>query len=540
MTFKMIKRVKRLRKIESRHLNMGYLFFYLMAIVMYPLKSFAEAVPPDNTSSDEQPTCVTINHIELSHLYAFPNAANLKELASDVYGLCLGEQGLLSLLAKLQSQLVVDGYITSRVALADEHYNDGTLYLKLIPGRIEGIKHDKESTGNVYLNTLFPSQPGELVNLRDIEQGLENLQRLPSVSASMDIELNKEDLSSLIMVNRQQSRFWRANTYFDDAGSDDIGRYRTGLMLSLDNPLSLSDLLYFTANRDADNQYDKGYSNYALHYSVPYGNWLLSMTGSQGHRYQALLLADSSFQYRSRWNMLDVQLQRLLSRGDNYKTTGYVGALIRKSVSFLADNELGVQRLKTTDWQLGFEHVYYMPWATFKGSVRYQQGASWLGALPIPGKMDRAPARLLATTASLDIPFTLGAQHFQHQSVLSQQYTYSDITVLDRFSIGGRNSVRGVNESSAVVGPRGWYFKNDVSWNSPIIGQQLYFGMDYGEVSEKGPSLFLGERLAGAVVGLRGNYSSFSYDLNIGTPVVKPTQSSVNPFVFGFAVSWQY
>ncbi|NIL04699.1 ShlB/FhaC/HecB family hemolysin secretion/activation protein [Yersinia mollaretii] len=511
-----------------------------MAIMMPPLKAFAEAVPPTNTSSDDQAACVTINNIELSHLYAFPNAANLKELASDVYGLCLGEQGLLSLLAKLQSQLVVDGYITSRVALADEHYNDGTLYLKLIPGRIEGIKHDKESTGNVYLNTLFPSQPGELVNLRDIEQGLENLQRLPSVSASMDIELNKEDLSSLIMVNRQQSRFWRANTYFDDAGSDDIGRYRTGLMLSLDNPLSLSDLLYFTANRDADNQYDKGYSNYALHYSVPYGNWLLSMTGSQGHRYQALLLADSSFQYRSRWNMLDVQLQRLLSRGDNYKTTGYVGALIRKSVSFLADNELGVQRLKTTDWLLGFEHVYYIPWATFKGSVRYQQGASWLGALPIPGKMDRAPARLLATTASLDIPFTLGAQHFQHQSVLSQQYTYSDITVLDRFSIGGRNSVRGFNESSAVVGPRGWYFKNDVSWNSPIIGQQLYFGMDYGEVSEKGPSLFLGERLAGAVVGLRGNYSSFSYDLNIGTPVVKPTQSSVNPFVFGFAVSWQY
>lgn len=540
MISNIIKRVKRLRKIESRHFNLGCLLFYLMAIMMPPLKAFAEAVPPENTSSDDQAACVTINNIELSHLYAFPNAANLKELASDVYGLCLGEQGLLSLLAKLQSQLVEDGYITSRVALADEYYNDGTLYLKLIPGRIEGIKHDKESAGHVYLNTLFPSQPGELVNLRDIEQGLENLQRLPSVSASMDIELNKEDLSSLIMVNRQQSRFWRANTYFDDAGSDDIGRYRTGLMLSLDNPLSLSDLLYFSVNRDADNQYDKGYSNYALHYSVPYGNWLLSMTGSQGHRYQALLLADSSFQYRSRWNMLDVQLQRLLSRGDNYKTTGYVGALIRKSVSFLADNELGVQRLKTTDWQLGFEHVYYMPWATFKGSVRYQQGASWLGAQPIPGKMDRAPARLLATTASLDIPFTLGAQRFQHQSALSQQYAYSDITVLDRFSIGGRNSVRGFNESCAVVGPRGWYFKNDVSWNSPIIGQQLYFGMDYGEVREKGPSLLLGERLAGAVVGLRGNYSSFSYDLNIGTPVVKPTQSSVNPFVFGFAVSWQY
>lgn len=159
MTFKMIKRMNRLREIESRHINIGCWLFYLMAIMMPPLKAFAEAVPPTNTSSDDQAACVTINNIELSHLYAFPNAANLKELASDVYGLCLGEQGLLSLLAKLQSQLVVDGYITSRVALADEHYNDGTLYLKLILVGLKVSNTIKRALVMFISTPFFPVSP---------------------------------------------------------------------------------------------------------------------------------------------------------------------------------------------------------------------------------------------------------------------------------------------------------------------------------------------------------------------------------------------
>lgn len=540
VTFKIIKRTKKVKQIENHRFNLPYDIFFLMTIGIFPFKVFAESAPPDNRSYDDKPACVTINHIELSHLSTFPNAANLKEQASSVYGLCLGDQGLLSLVAKLQSQLVSDGYITSRVIFADEHFTDGTLYLKLVPGRIEDIRLDKQSVGHVYLNAQFPSQPGELVNLRDIEQGLENLQRLPSVSASMDIELNKEDLTSQIKVNRQQSRFWRVNAYVDDAGPYAVGRYRTGAILSLDNPLSLSDLLYFSGNRDIDRQFDRGYGNYALHYSVPYGNWLLNMTGSRGHRYQSLLLAESSFHYRTRWKMLDAQIQRLLSRGVNYKTTGYVGILMRKSASYFADNELGVQRLKTTDWQLGFEHLHYMPWATFKGGIRYQQGASWFGAQPIPGKTDMAPARLMAITGSLDIPFTLGAQNFNYRPVFSHQHTYSDISVQDRFSIGGRDSVRGFNQRSAVVGPRGWYFKNDVAWSPPISGIQMYVGMDYGEMNEKGHQLLLGDRLMGAVVGIRGNYNPFSYDFNISTPILKPAKSHADPLVFGFTVSWQY
>ncbi len=515
----------------------------------------SEPVLPENLYNDEV-QCVAINNVELINLDAFPNAAHLKEKAEEAHGRCLGEQGLSVLVANLQQQLVVDGYITSRVVFVGDSERDGTLMLKLMPGKIEDIRHHQDSVGNAHLSALFPGKRGDLVNLRHLEQGLENLQRLTSVNATLDVELNREDLSSQIIVNRQQSRLWRINAYLDDAGHDAVGRYRTGLILSFDNPLSrynplsLSDLLYFSVNRDLDSQPDKGHNSYGVHYSVPYGNWLFSMTGNQGERYQSFSfagkrLAGKKFGYRSHWSVLDTQIQHLLTRGVNYKTVGYAGVLIRQSASFWTHREIDIQRFNTTDWQLGIEHLHYMPWATFRGGVRYQQGASWFGAQPIPGKMSTAPARLVDITSSLDIPFKIGTQSFQYRPAFSQQHTYSDISSLDKFTIGGRSSVRGFNENNALTGSRGGSLKNDISWISPIpgqtfVGQQFYIGMDYGEVSEQGQPFLLGERLAGAVVGTRGNYHAFGYDFNVGVPITKPAEFDADPLVFGFTLTWQY
>ncbi|PVF12427.1 hemolysin secretion protein ShlB, partial [Yersinia pestis] len=168
----------------------------------------SEPVLPENLYNDEV-QCVAINNVELINLDAFPNAAHLKEKAEEAHGRCLGEQGLSVLVANLQQQLVVDGYITSRVVFVDDSERDGTLMLKLMPGRIEDIRHHQDSVGNAHLSSLFPGKRGDLVNLRHLEQGLENLQRLPSVNATLDVELNRDDLSSQIIVNRQQSRLWR-------------------------------------------------------------------------------------------------------------------------------------------------------------------------------------------------------------------------------------------------------------------------------------------------------------------------------------------
>jgi hemolysin activation/secretion protein len=500
----------------------------------------SQPVAPEEAGASDETSCLVINRVELININAFPNGVRLTQSAKQAQGQCLDEKGLSALRNKLQWQLVNEGYITSRVTFTEESYADGVLSLTLIPGRVKGIEHHENSDSYAQLNMLFPGRPGDLVNLRDIEQGLENLQRLPSVNATMDIELNPEDLSSQIVVNRQQSRFWRINTFLDDAGHYAVGRYRAGATLLLDNPLSLSDLVYFSASRELDNHHDKGNNYFALHYSVPYGNWLFSMTGSRGSHYQSLLFANQAFKYHTRWQSLDMQIQRLLMRGYNYKTVGYTGALLRKSNRFFADKELEVQRLNTADWQLGLQHLHYFPWGTFRGGASYQQETRWFGARPSPGKETSPAAKLINVTASLDIPFKLGEQRFHFQPVFNQQYTHSRLTMQDKFSIGGRSSVRGFPAGNALVGAQGWFLKNDLAWVSQRTASQFYVGVDYGEVSEKSSQFLSGEHLMGAAVGVRGNYHQFSYDFNIGVPLAKPKEFNTDPVVLGFSINWQY
>lgn len=47
------------------------------------------------------------------------------------------------------------------------------------------------------------------------------------------------------------------------------------------------------------------------------------------------------------------------------------------------------------------------------------------------------------------------------------------------------------------------------------------WGIDYGEVSEKGGQFLLGNRLVGGVLGIRGSYHNFGYDFTIGLPLDK-------------------
>ncbi|MGM7972482.1 ShlB/FhaC/HecB family hemolysin secretion/activation protein [Yersinia enterocolitica] len=523
--------------------GISILLFFLIFISTSPLIVYAkinQLTAPTGVGSSDDSSCLIIKRVELMNIDTFPNAGRLIPWAKQAQGNCLDDKGLSSLRDTLQWQLVADGYITSHVTFIEDSYVDGTLFLTLIPGRLASIEHHEDSQGYAQLNTVFPGQQGGLVNLRNLEQGLDNLQRLPSVNATMDVVLNPEDLSSQIMVTRQQSRFWRMNAFLDDAGHYGVGRYRAGATIFLDNPLSLSDLVYFSASRELDNHHDKGSHNFALHYSIPFGYWLLSMAASQGAYYQSLLVANTAYKYHTYWRSLDMQIQWLLMRGYNYKTVGYTGALIRKSNRFFADIELEIQRSDTVDWQLGLQHLHYTRWATISGGVNYQQGTQWFGARPSPGRDSFSTARLINLTASLNIPFTLDEQHFQYQPTFSQQYTRSAVTMQDKFSIGGRNSVRGFTTGNALVGPQGWFLKNDIAWINQRLANQLYLGLDYGEVSDKGGQFLLGDRLVGAVIGVRGYYRRLGYDFNISTPFDKPAHFNTDPIVLGFMLNWQY
>ena len=123
-------------------------------------------------------------------------------------GRCLGTAGVNVVLARAQQAVIARGFVTTRVLAAPQDLSSGTLTLSLVPGRIAAIRTTPDSSATLLgsgalLGSAIPARPGDLLNLRDIEQGLENLKRAPTAEADIQIEP-----STAPMPSRATATWW--------------------------------------------------------------------------------------------------------------------------------------------------------------------------------------------------------------------------------------------------------------------------------------------------------------------------------------------
>lgn len=503
----------------------------------------AEGINVDDGLFPVEQPCFAISQVILQGAEALPHWLPLQRQKNKVIGRCLGGKGINLLMAQLQNILIDRGYITSRILAPQQDLKSGVLRLVVMPGYIREARLTAQSDDYLWLASAFPATDGKLLDLRDIEQGLENLQRLPTVQASMEIVPGEMPGQSDIVINRQQERFWRVDASLDDSGSNATGRYQGNLTLSLDNPLALSDLFYLSGSHNLDGNGGKSSKNLTGHYSVPLGYWQFLLTASQYDYVQTVAGANGDYQYSGKSKNVDFQLSRVLHRSGSQKTTLSADVLAREQQNFINDTEIAVQRRQTAAWKLGLQHRHYLGNATLDGGVSYQRGTRWFGAQPAPEEQwgeATALSKILQFNAQLNLPFALGGQRFRFTSRYQRQMSSTALTSPDMFSIGNRWTVRGFDGERTLTASHGWYVRNDIAWSTPLPGQEFYLGADYGEVGGAGSETLVGKHLAGGVAGLRGQYLRASYDLFAGIPLDKPDDFKTEPATFGFSVSWSY
>ncbi|MGV2879384.1 ShlB/FhaC/HecB family hemolysin secretion/activation protein [Pantoea vagans] len=511
----------------------------------------SETVPsPSRLKFPQETPCFVIQKVSLSGQEALPHWVPLQRLASQANGHCLGVKGISQLMGTLQNRLINHGWVTTRVLAPQQDLRQGVLQLLIVPGRIRNVELSPASSRYVSLWPTLPAHAGNLLDLRDIEQGLENLQRLPTVEAHMALRPGLNPGESDIVIERTQRRFWRLGAWLDDSGTESTGRYQSGIMLALDNPTSLSDLFYLTASRDLGFAGRKSSKSLSGHYSVPLGYWLFGVTASDYDYHQTVAGYSRDFLYAGKSRSLDVQASRVIYRNATARTTVSADVLVKASRNFINDTEITSQQRRTSAWRLGLSHRHYIGAATLDGGVSYQRGTRWFGALPAweesyqDSTYATALSKILTWQAGLTTPFTLGNQHLSYNIQYRRQMSNTPLTAQDEFAIGNRWTVRGFDGERTLSASRGWTVQNTLAWQTPLPAQELYLGADYGEVggnsaSQGGP---LGRHLAGGVIGLRGGITpaGVSYDLFAGMPLSKPDGFKTDPVTFGFSVNWNY
>lgn len=489
--------------------------------------------------------CFPLTNIDIQGREEFPHWVPFSSFTRQVRGKCLGIKGITQLAASIQDRLGDYGWVTSRVLVPDQDLRQGTLHLRVVPGRIGHVRLAPGSSEYIRLWNAMPARHGHLLDLRDIEQGMENLQRPPSVEAELAIVPGSRPGESDILITRHQSRLWRAGLNIDDAGQQETGRYQGTATLWLDSPLSLSDTFFISATHDLKFAGRKNSQSLYGYYAIPFDYWLWSISASESDYTQTVAGFDADTRYRGTQKSLDMQLSRVVYRNESWKDTLSYDVLTRENRQYINDTETDVQRTTTSAWRIGFTHRHYIGSATLDAGITWQRGTRWFGAQPVPGEAygdATGLGKILTWNAGLTIPFTFGGQTFNFSSQYMRQISSTPLPSQDQFSIGNRWTVRGFDGERTLSADNGGYSRNELVWQTPVPQQSLYLGMDYGSVSGHGAEYLPGRHLAGAVLGWRGSpgITALRYDLFMGRPLSRPAGFKTSRITTGFSVRWQY
>jgi hemolysin activation/secretion protein len=484
--------------------------------------------PSDRVSA----TCREIHSISVTGVTLL-SKSRIDELMAPYQGTCLGVAEIERILGALTNAYIEKGYVAARAYLPGQDLTTGTLQVQIEEGKLQSVLLDDGSKDSVWLPGVTLGMLGKPLNLRDLEQALDQLNRLRSNNATMDIQPGSAAGDSVVTFHNTPTRRWHAGLSFDNYGQEATGQNQLGANLALDNPLGLNDYVSFSHQRSQP--YDTGqHSSYLsnLSYVIPFGYSTLSLSASDSE-YASLLSAPSGAKLHTNGNSKNysMRLDHVLWRGQQSLWTLSGSLTQKKTENYLEGILLEVSSRKLTVFDLDTNFSTQVAGGALTLSGGVARGLTWFNALDdadhLPDWAPRAQFTKLKYGISYYRPFQMAGENFSLNSSFSGQYALDVLYGSEQLSIGSPFTVRGFAETP-ISGDHGYYLRNDLSWTRPLAligGRALtlrpYLGADYGSVRNRAPNTPGGE-LSSVSAGLGLYYGAFSIDLLQSHPISSP------------------
>lgn len=466
----------------------------------------------------------------------------LQELLQNYEGKKIGRQGIQIIVKEASNALIAKGYVTTRITIPEQDISQGVLTLQLIPGLVEKITFADPNTKIRWDNAL-PIRPGDILNIRDIEQGLEQFKRVPSQDADIKILPGKTIGQSDIVISLKSDKPWRWTLSADDSGSKATGRMQMSTSLSIDNVFNSNDLFYAAINNDLAHQGSKkGTGGSSLYYSIPYGYWTFSASANRSKYHQTVSQYNDDFTYSGETKNINLKIQKLLQRNQTSKTQMSWTINKKSSRSFIQDTEFTNQRKEVTSSTLGLYHRQYYGKTVLDYELDYQWAVPWFNSVLTENALQSEPTskyRIWTLDTTLTTPMKFGNRQGSYSLNIRGQYTKNTLFMTDQFSIGNRYTVRGFDGEETLMAEKGLYLRNEFSMPTQA-GHEIYIGLDYGHVTGPSAKALSGQTLIGSAIGFRGNFDKISYDVFAGWPLKKPETFKTANRVYGFQITYQY
>ncbi|OWV99184.1 ShlB/FhaC/HecB family hemolysin secretion/activation protein [Rhizobium sp. R693] len=471
---------------------------------------------------------------------------------------CMGVADISGLLKALTNLYLDKGFVTSRAYVPPQDIA-GTRLLKLtvVEGTISDIYlNGKPTERNGALATAFPGMKAKIADIRDVEQGLDQMNRLSSNDAKTSMLPGMTQGTSILNVENKPGKRWHLTLANNNLGQESTGYSQSNVSLGFDDLLGLNDQLGLSYGHSGPDypwggDGDGRSNSYSGNASIPYGYWTLSANGSWYEYDSSVPGSFGPIETSGDSAELGLGVDRVVNRNKNSITTIRGGLTYKQTDNFLLGNRIEVGSRRYSVGTIGISHSRQMLGGVFAFDLTLDQGLDLFDAVeagePGAGTADPRFSKFGATVSGTR-PFEISGERFELTTLLSGQYSPDNLFGAEQIGLGGYSNVRGIRQS-VIFGNNGLFSHNEVAWRTaPFEGGQAaailgevrpYLGLDFGRVFSQRRFDIEGGHLASWTVGAKLVGGTVSADFGYSKTFASSVDEGRGNLIFASAtVRW--
>ncbi len=473
--------------------------------------------------ADRNATCVTLKQIDTSAIRLI-DRQKLQAIVAPHLNHCNTMADIQNLIRSINNLYIEKAYITSMAYLKPQDIASGKLVISAVEGKIE----DVEGKG-VKPDLVFWGAKDKPLNLRELETGIEQLNRLESKTVTMALEPgSKTGYSRVLLEGRQNGFPLHGSLGVNNYGTEASGRVQFSGTLYWEDPLGWNDILTLNLNTTDRQESDNRSLGSSIGYAIPVGRAYLQLRYYRFDYTQIVngLNKDYLSEGESRNVMLRIDYK--LFHGANSRGECFMALERKRNDNYLAGVYLENSSSVLSVLQAGYTHtVSGKTWHGY-ATLTYHRGVPWFDAT------GGAFAEPTFDKATLSILFSqewfTGTDHpVSYTFSFYGQLAPEDIIATEQIGIGGPYSVRGFRNEEQLSGNNGFYLRNEWSVTYPVSSFFFspFVSFDYGVVEENDYSY--GGRIAGLGIGFRLQEKQWMLSLSASKSVADSNHIAYRP-----------
>jgi hemolysin activation/secretion protein len=375
------------------------------------------------------------------------------------------------------------GYITTRAYVPEQDVADGSLEITIVPGHLEGYVYGNGTKADARIDAAFPGERGDLLNLRDLEQGLENINTPRSASGTFQLIPGEHPGGSFVQVDVKDTRPWHLDVELNNSGFDSTGVVKGSANFGYDNLFNLNDQLRFNVTTTPfESRSDKYSDSYSLNWSALFENWLFGLDAGYSQYFYIQEGINQSFPVEGNTRFATVFAERLLWRDQRSKLYAYGDLKRTRTRTYIDGFEIEIQRRDLSIASLGLRGSHNFEKSRLNWDVGGKFGLDILGAEVLEDSIVEPNFKLVKARVNYSRP--IGPYGLTYRGLFSGHYSDDILPGTEQFSIGSWSTVRGFHDDS-MYGDSGAFLRNSIEWDAykgPAVSIRMNMGLDAGYV----------------------------------------------------------